>query len=102
MSLKSILNTILFLQIIAGLSAIFVFMCISFLVCGSWIKSYLIYLAIISIAFCNGFNLAKGKSGSKAKMEGELLIDFGGSKQEKKDDGWGNSWDDEAWESLNK
>ena len=35
-------------------------------------------------------------------MEGELLIDFGGSKQEKKDDGWGNSWDDEAWESLNK
>ena len=44
----------------------------------------------------------KGKSGSKAKMEGELLIDFGGSKQEKKDDGWGNSWDDEAWESLNK
>ena len=44
----------------------------------------------------------KGKSGSKAKMEGELLIDFDGSKQEKKDDGWGNSWDDEAWESLNK
>ena len=34
-------------------------------------------------------------------MEGELLIDFGGSKVEK-DDGWGNSWDDDAWESLNK
>ena len=34
-------------------------------------------------------------------MEGELLIDFEGSKVEK-DDGWGNSWDDDAWESLNK
>ena len=46
----------------------------------------------------------KGGKGSKAKMEGELLIDFGGSKQqqEKKEDGWANSWDDEAWESLNK
>jgi len=48
----------------------------------------------------------KGGKGSKAKLEGELLIDFGGSKQqqqqEKKDDGWANSWDDQAWESLNK
>merc|ERR1712037_895381 len=43
----------------------------------------------------------KGGTGSKAKVEGELLIDFGGSKVEK-DDGWGNSWDDDAWESLNK
>ena len=45
----------------------------------------------------------KKSTTSKAKMEGELLIDFGGAQKETaKDSGWGNDWETDAWESLNK
>ena len=40
-------------------------------------------------------------------MEGEMLIDFGGAsveatKSKSGDSGWGNDWENDAWESLNK
>jgi len=44
----------------------------------------------------------KKSTTTKQKMEGELLIDFGGNQSSAVKDGWGNDWENDAWESLNK
>ena len=44
----------------------------------------------------------KNTTGKHNTSSEGLLIDFDGEKSNAKDDGWNDSWEDDAWESLNK